>query len=57
MKKVFASFSIVALSLVFVACGGTKEQTAGKDNSWQKVEDAKKANSCHIRNVIPIILL
>ncbi|ALS37527.1 cystine transport system substrate-binding protein [Enterococcus rotai] len=42
MKKVFVSFSIVALSLLIVACGGTKEQTAGKDNSWQKVEDAKK---------------
>ncbi|EOI02665.1 extracellular solute-binding protein [Enterococcus moraviensis ATCC BAA-383] len=42
MKKVFASFSIAVLSLVLVACGGTKEQTAEKDNSWQKVEDAKK---------------
>lgn len=42
MKKVFASFSIVVLILVLVACGGKKDETAGKDNSWKKVEEAKK---------------
>ncbi|WP_207696704.1 extracellular solute-binding protein [Enterococcus sp. DIV0212c] len=42
MKKVLASFSIVALSLMLVACGGTQDKSAGKDESWKKVEDAKK---------------
>ncbi|WP_086313773.1 extracellular solute-binding protein [Enterococcus sp. 7F3_DIV0205] len=42
MKKVFASFSIVVLILVLVACGGKKDETAGKDKSWKKVEEAKK---------------
>ncbi|WP_206911717.1 extracellular solute-binding protein [Enterococcus sp. DIV0840] len=42
MKKIFFSFSIVALILVLVACGGPKDKTAGKDESWKKVEDAKK---------------
>lgn len=42
MKKVFASFSIVALIFVLVACGGGKKQTQGKDESWEKVEQAKK---------------
>lgn len=42
MKKIFASLSIVALGLMFVACGETKDKSAGQDNSWKKVEDAKK---------------
>lgn len=42
MKKIFASLSIVALGLMFVACGETKDKSAGQDNSWKKVEEAKK---------------
>lgn len=42
MKKILASFSIIVLSLVFVACGGTKDKPEGQDNSWKKVEDTKK---------------
>ncbi|MGX7264279.1 transporter substrate-binding domain-containing protein [Enterococcus crotali] len=42
MKKVLASFSIVALILVLVACGGPNDKSASKDDSWKKVEDAKK---------------
>ncbi|MGM0218038.1 transporter substrate-binding domain-containing protein [Enterococcus sp. AZ126] len=42
MKKIFTSLSIVALGLMLVACGGTKDKSAGQDNSWEKVEDAKK---------------
>ncbi|MEI5995114.1 transporter substrate-binding domain-containing protein [Candidatus Enterococcus mansonii] len=42
MKKVFASLSIVVLILVLVACGGTKDKSAGNDESWKKVEEAKK---------------
>lgn len=42
MKKILLSLSIVVSIFVLVACGGSQDKTAGKDESFEKVEKAKK---------------
>lgn len=43
MKKLVMGFSVVALTVILAACGGTTDNTKEtKDESWTKVEEAKK---------------
>ncbi len=42
MKKIITSLSVIGLLFVLAACGGSKESSSGKDQSWEKVEEAKK---------------
>ncbi|EOL43146.1 transporter substrate-binding domain-containing protein [Enterococcus phoeniculicola] len=43
MKKLVMGFSVVALTVILAACGGTTDNAKEtKDESWTKVEEAKK---------------
>ncbi|MDA9470062.1 transporter substrate-binding domain-containing protein [Enterococcus sp. 5H] len=42
MKKIFVSLSIVVSIFILAACGGSQDKTAGKDESFEKVEKAKQ---------------
>lgn len=42
MKKITQSINLLILIFVLAACDGSGKKLEGKDNSWEKVEEAKK---------------